>query len=47
MSAIWAFDSVENRHCLCRGENCMKKFCSSLRENAANVIIFRKKKMLP
>ena len=24
MSAIWAFDSVENNH----GEDCMKKFCS-------------------
>ena len=47
MSIIWAFDSVENKHRLYRGENCMKKFCSSLRENATNVIIFRKKKMLP
>ena len=29
------------------GENCMKKFCISLREHAANLIDFEKKKMLP
>ena len=32
---------------LYRGEDCMKKFCNSLRENAGNVIIFEKNKMLP
>ena len=28
-------------------EDCMKKFCSSLREHATNVINVEKKKMLP
>ena len=32
---------------LYRGEDCMKKFCNSLRENAGNVINFEKNKMLP
>ena len=47
MSTIWAFDNIENKHILDRGENCMKKFCSSLRDNATNVINFEKKKLLP
>ena len=47
MSAIGAFDKIENMHGLYRGEDCMKKLCISLREHAANVINFGKKKMLP
>ena len=27
MSAIWAFDNIENKHTLYWGEDCMKKFC--------------------
>ena len=30
-----------------RGEKCRKKFSTSLREHATNVISFEKKKMLP
>ena len=26
MSTIWAFNNIENKHTLCRGENCMKIF---------------------
>ena len=47
MPTIWAFDNIENRHTSYRGEDCMKKFCTFLREHATNVIIFEKKKMLP
>ena len=47
MSTIWAFDNIENKYILYRGEDCMKKFCISLREHAADVIYFEKKKMLP
>ena len=47
MSAIWAFDHIENKHTLYRGKDCMKKFCESLREHAKNIIDFEKKKMLP
>ena len=47
MSTIWAFDNIENNHTLCRGEYCMKKFCTFLRELATNVINYEKKKMLP
>ena len=47
MSTIWAFNNIENRHTLYRGEYCMKKLCTSLKEHAINVINFEKKKMLP
>ena len=47
MSTIWAFDNIENKRTLYRGEDCMKKICTSLREHATNVINFEKKKMLP
>ena len=40
MSTIWAFDNIENKHTLYCGENCMKKFCTSLKEHATNVINF-------
>ena len=46
MSTIWAFDSIKNKHSSFRGEDFMKKFCISLREHAADVINFEKKKML-
>ena len=36
----------ENKHTSYRGEDCMKNFCTSLREHATNVINFEKKKML-
>ena len=47
MSTILAFDNIENKLTLCRGEDCMKKFCTSLREHAKNIIDFEKKTMLP
>ena len=42
MSAIWAFESIENKNNLNCGEDCMKKFCESLREHAKNIIDFEK-----
>ena len=46
MSTIWAFDSIEYKHTLYREKNCLKKFCTSLRENIKNITDFGKKKML-
>ena len=46
MSTIWAFDHRENKHTLYRWKDCMKKFCTSLREHAKRIIDFEKKKML-
>ena len=38
---------MENKHTLYRGEDCMKKFCTSLRQDTTKVLNFEKKKMLP
>ena len=47
MSTIWTLDNIENKYSLYRGEDCVKTFCSSLKEHATNIINFEKKKMLP
>ena len=44
MSTVWSFNSVENKHDVYRGKDCMKKFCESLREHAMKIINFQKKK---
>ena len=44
MSIFSAFDHIENKHTLCRGKDCMQKFCSYLREHATNILNFEKKK---
>ena len=47
MSTLWSFDNIENKNTLYRGEDCMKKCCTSLREHARNVINFEIKKNVP
>ena len=47
MPTIWAFDPIEIKNTFHQGEDCMKKFVSSLREHAKNIIDFEKKKMSP
>ena len=46
MSAISAFDHIENKHILHRGKAYLKKVCPSLRKHAKNITDFEKKKML-
>ena len=38
------FKSIEDKHHLYRGKDCMKKFCESLRGHAMKMINFKKKK---
>ena len=45
MSTILSFKSLESKHDVYRGKDCMKKFCESLREHAMKIINFKKKKM--
>ena len=47
MQTIWEFDIRENKHSLYCGKDCMKKFFILLKEHAADVINFEKKKILP
>ena len=34
MSTISQSKSIKNKHAVCRGKECMKKFCESLKEYA-------------
>ena len=45
MSIISSFRSIENKHNVYGGNDCMKKFCEFLREHAMKIINFEKKKM--
>ena len=42
MSTISSFRSVENRHDVYRGEDCMEKFCEFLAEHTIKIINFKK-----
>ena len=42
MSAISSFRSIENKHDVYIGKDCMKKFCESLRERAMKIINSKK-----
>ena len=45
MLTISSFRSVENKHDIYRGKDCIKNFCESLRENAMEIINFKKNKV--
>ena len=40
MPTILSFRSIENKHDVYRGQDCMKKFCESLREHTIKIINF-------
>ena len=41
MSTMSSFKSIENKHDVCRGKDCMETFCESLREH-----VMKKRKKL-
>ena len=45
MSTISLFISIENKHDVYRGKDCMKKFSEFLREHVMKIINVKKKKM--
>ena len=45
MSTISSFRSIENKHDVYRGKDCIKMFCEFLRVHAMKIINFKKKKM--
>ena len=45
LSTTWMFHGLENKHDVYKGEDCMKKFCASLREHAMKKIGFENKKI--
>ena len=44
ISSILSFKSIENKHDVYRGKDCMKKFCKSLREHTMKIINFKENK---
>ena len=44
MCTISSFRSIENKHDIHRGKDCMKKFCEFLREHAMKITNFKTKK---
>ena len=42
-----SFDESRNKLNYYRGDDCMKKFCKDLKEHAARIINYEKKKMVP
>ena len=44
MSTTSSFRSIEKKHDIYRGKDCMKKFCEFLRRHAMKIINFKKKK---
>ena len=45
ISTISSFKSIENKHDIYRGKDCMKKFCEFFREHTIRIINFKKKKL--
>ena len=43
MFTVSSFRSIESKHDVHRGKECMKTFCESLREHAMKIINFKKK----
>ena len=44
MSTISSFRTIEKKHDVYRGKDCMKIFCEFLREHAMEMIKFKQKK---
>ena len=46
MSTIWTFEGIESKDNINGGEDCMKKFCGSLREHSVKKINFEKNRII-
>ena len=44
MLTISSFRSIENKHDVYKGKDCIEKFCEFLREHPMKIINFKKKK---
>ena len=42
-----SFDSKEDKHSFCRENDCIKKFCSELKELGTKVVNYEQKQMMP
>ena len=47
MNRVDTFDSKQNKHSFYRGKDCIKRFCSELKELGAKIINYKQKEMIP
>ena len=47
LDLVSSFDSKQNKNSFYRGKDCIKKFCSDLKELGAKVINYEQKEMIP
>ena len=47
LDLVSSFDSKQNKHSFYRGKDCIKKFCSDLKELATKIINYEEKGMIP
>ena len=47
LNLVSSFDSKENKHNVYRGRDCIKRFCSDLKELATKIINYEEKEMIP
>ena len=46
MCTIWAYEDIKHKHDVYRDNDCMKKFCESLKERAVKMFSFIPSKYL-
>ena len=47
LSLVSLFNSKENKHSVCRGRDCIEKFCKDLKELATKIINYEEKDLIP
>ena len=47
LSLISSFDKTKSKHNVYRGRDCIKRFCSDLKELATKIINYEEKEMIP
>ena len=47
LTLVSSFDSKQNKHSFYRGKDCIKKFCSDLKDLAIKIINYEEKEMIP
>ena len=47
LSLVRLFDSKQNKHNFYRGKDCIKRFCSDLKELGTKIINYEQKEMIP
>ena len=47
LDLVCSFDSKEDKHSFYRGNDCIKKFCSELKELGTKVVNYEQKEMTP